>query len=95
MQDIIWVQTEGNYTTIKTGVKKIVIKTSLSKFENQINSPWLIKSHRSSIINLNKVNALDKQTGIITMLDGKALLLGKTYRKNVLLKLADSFGHSL
>jgi len=50
-RDLIWVRTEGNYSTVQTVNKKFVIKTSLLKILNQLNGKQFIRVHRSAVKN--------------------------------------------
>lgn len=81
--DVFWVQTEGNYSTIQTRHRKIVIKTSLQKVLSYLDSNRFIRTHRSSIVAVNKIKMFDSKEDAITMMDGRVFPLGKTYKSEV------------
>jgi len=89
--DIIWVKTEGNYSTIKTSTKKIVIKKSLLKIAEQIESELIFQPHRSAIVALKKIDSIDLKNDSIIMIDGEQIPLSKKLRSGLSKALGDIY----
>lgn len=58
LDNILWVETKGNYSTIVTIEKKYIIKLSLRKISEQLNEHF-IQIHKSFIINMKLINRID------------------------------------
>jgi|GEM_PF-2103921 len=87
--ELIWVRTEGNYSTIQTVNKKIVIKTSLLKIINQLNPQNFIRTHRSAVVAMGRIKMIDGSTESVLMSDGSKIPLGKTYKSEVKRRLSN------
>lgn len=59
--DILWLKSENIYVEIKTKSKTFIQRNSLDRFLEKINDDNFIKIHRSYIINLKQINAVNKQ----------------------------------
>jgi len=79
--DILLMEACDNYAYIHTAKERIIVSFTLKDLENKIAASFLLRVHRSYIINLNKVEAIRQQSFII----GKhEIPLGKSYRDEVL-----------
>lgn len=87
--ELLWVRTEGNYSTIQTETKKFVIKTSLLKIISQLNEKHFIRAHRSAIVAINKIKLVDGESESIIMIDDSVIPLGKTYKTSVKRRLGN------
>ena len=56
--EILYLEAEGAYTNIITEEKKYVISQTLKKVESKIEVPYLLKIHRSFIINIQNVDKI-------------------------------------
>lgn len=78
---IQFIEADGSYSNIKYKDKIILATKKLSEIEKAINHPKLFKTHRSFIVNLDKISKITKTEGdIITMNCGKQIPLSR-YRK--------------
>lgn len=57
---ILYLEAEGAYTNIITEEKKYVISQTLKKVESKIEAPYLLKIHRSFIINTQNVDRISE-----------------------------------
>lgn len=58
---ILWIKSENIYLEVKTKLKTYILRNSLDRFLEKINDPNFIKTHRSYIINIKQINAINKQ----------------------------------
>ncbi len=77
--DLLFVKSDGNYIEIHTTTKKHVIRQSLDTFLNELNSPLFCKSHRSYIVNKEKVTM---KTSTSVFLDTIEIPLSRSYSLN-------------
>lgn len=89
--DIIWIKTEGNYSTIRTKAKKIVVKKSLSKILEVIDNHKLFRSFRSAMINLNFIDTIDLKKNAVMMIDGSSIPMSKKQRMKLALLLGEVY----
>lgn len=59
IQDIVYIQAERSYTHIHSLYKSIVVSTSMKNLIRQISRPFLIKTHRSYIINRKYIHSVN------------------------------------
>lgn len=82
-KNIISVQSDGNYIEINTGEKKHVIRNSIEKFLEEINNTNFVRIHRSYVINITKVEAVNGQ---YLFINKNKYPLSRKYREQVLQK---------
>lgn len=61
-ENIIYIEADGNYTTIHTKKKKFMLRTSLKKLLQKIDSTTLIQVHRKWVIRLDLIDYYNGQT---------------------------------
>lgn len=86
IKDILYLEAEGSYTKFFTEThKEILVSKKLAQYEFLEKMPQFFRSHRSFIVNLNKIKRVDKKNFTIEMLGGKEVYLAQD-RKNELLQ---------
>jgi DNA-binding LytR/AlgR family response regulator len=81
--DIYYIQGEGNYCSIHTECRKYMVKLSLRKILEALPSAEFVPVHKSFIVRLNKVSAVDVGSGKLTV--GKDTLpLGRNFKNSFL-----------
>ena len=58
---IKYIETDGNYITVVTDFKKIVLRQTLDSFLQELNNTIFLKVHRSYVVNVNKVKKYSKK----------------------------------
>ena len=77
-------KTDDTYTEITTEDTNFLLSQPLKKVEEKLSADFLIRVHRSYLVNLKKISAIEDDLLII----GDQLIpIGKTYRKEVLAHL--------
>lgn len=77
LDDILYVEADSCYCTIKTREGAYVIVSTLKKFANSVRNNNLIRIHRSYIIHLGQV---DKIGDAYVMVEQKMIPIGRSYR---------------
>lgn len=81
--DICWIEAYGDYVSIHTKEDRLVVHTTLKGIESRLPSRFM-RIHRSFIIHLHKINAIEETLIVI----GKKLIpTGESYRAELLHRL--------
>jgi two-component system LytT family response regulator len=89
LEDIIFIQAEGNYTkfhTVNQGI--LTITKKLSEFDYLLDLPFFFRSHRSFILHINKIKKVDKKNYVIIMSNDEQVYLAQEKKQALLDKLA-------
>lgn len=84
MNDILWVESLGDYVTLNTAKEKVIVHSTMQSIEGKFNSNKFIRVHRSYLIQKDKI--IDIEDDVITYFD-QLIPIGKTYKKEVYKKL--------
>ena len=82
--DIYYVEAERNYCRIVTRERDYLLTMPMKTVEEQLPVETFQRVHRSHIINLNHLDAVDDRTVVVA---GKVLLLSKSYRQEFLMRI--------
>ena len=80
--EIIFIQGEGNYSTILTKDKRFVVKMSMKKLNESLPADF-VHIHRSYCVRLDKVDGIDTRDDLI-MIGEHKLPLGRKYKASIL-----------
>jgi hypothetical protein len=84
-QDILWIEALDNYVIIKTVSKEqFILHSSMKDIEAKLPQPNFARVHRSYIVQLEKIAALEENACII---DGNRIPIGKSYKDNLMNRL--------
>lgn len=84
-QDILWIEALDNYVIIKTSSKEqYILHSSMKDIEAKLPQMNFARVHRSYIVQLEKINALEENACII---DGNRIPIGKSYKDNLMSRL--------
>ncbi|MFD1551570.1 hypothetical protein DNU06_03305 [Putridiphycobacter roseus] len=86
LEDIIRIESEGNYSTIYTlNRNRIVISKSIKQLEENLSSDLFVKTHKSHIINKNHIKRYVKlEGGYFEMSDASQVPLSRRKKEEVL-----------
>lgn len=79
--EINYIEADGSYCNIYAQSKKFTLSTNLNHFQNNHKSQVFVRTHRSYIININMVEAFDKDSVII---NSKSIPISKAHQKEIL-----------
>ena len=86
--DIIWIESLENYVVITTTNDRLTIHFTMKSLEKQLPSEFFSRIHRSYIINLKRIEAIEDNTVIIDYKGKKkSFPIAKTYKDDLLNKL--------
>jgi two-component system LytT family response regulator len=83
--EIRYVESLSDYVKIFTNQETIVTRETISNIESKLPSKEFLRTHRSYIVSMNKINSF---TNEFVELDKKAIPISRSYKENVLQKLA-------
>lgn len=84
LKDILYVEADRNYCSIFTESKTFVLSVPLKKFEAKIASPLFQRTHRSYLVNLNHVDAVD-EFGLI--INDKTIPISRQFKSKIMKQL--------
>lgn len=79
-RDILWAEAQSNYTSIFTIDDKFMMAITLQEIAKQLSAPCFIRTHRSFLVNLDRVDSLE---GNQLYIAGKAIPVSKSNREAV------------
>lgn len=80
-EDILWVEAEDTYARIRTAEKPYLVSYTLKAVSERLTHPELIRVHRSYIVNVQQVQAIEDNMLII---GDKLIPVSKSYREVVM-----------
>ncbi|HEX8505839.1 MAG TPA: LytTR family DNA-binding domain-containing protein [Hymenobacter sp.] len=83
-EEVRYVEALGDYVHIVTGQSKLIVYSTMKAVEEKFPSSRFVRVHRSFIVNINRIQALEDNTVLV---DGKHISVGQTYLRDVLQRL--------
>jgi two-component system LytT family response regulator len=87
MQDIQWVEAQGNYVKVFVHGESHMVRETMSRMERRLDRAQFIRIHRSRLVNLRFLREIQAWTGnrqsMVVMLDGTQFPLSRGCRANV------------
>jgi len=81
LEDVLYIESTGNYVSIFTANKKIIAYLTLKGLEAQLPAGKFIKIHQSFIVSISKISAIE---GNQVKIAGTTLPIGRNYRDSVM-----------
>jgi DNA-binding LytR/AlgR family response regulator len=85
LRDVLWIEAYDIYAMIHTHNGKFLLNSSLKVVEEKFPPSKFVRVHRSYIINLDRVDAIEENDLII---NEKHIPVGKTYRDGLMKRLS-------
>ena len=82
IEDIDWIEAQGNYAEIHIGPDTHLIRESLNTLESRLESAAFLRVHRSAIVRINRiasVSSLPNRDCEVTLRNGASLRVSRTY----------------
>ena len=83
IEDILFIEAKGSFVLIHTTTNRFIANTSLQEVLTRLGNNF-IRCHKSFIVNLAAIN---KIVGNTIKIDSHSILIGRTYRDKLLVKL--------
>jgi DNA-binding LytR/AlgR family response regulator len=81
IQDILWIEAMENYVQLVTQDDKFMVHTTMKKIADRFVSHGFVRVHRSYIVPLDQVDAIEENRIFI---GGQDVPIGKSYRQELL-----------
>ncbi len=85
--DILWLQSDGNYTYIVTKDKKMIVKISLTKILQKIAAPFFMRIHKSYIVNIKAIQNINTADNVLIIND-QSIPIGRKYKPELVKKIS-------
>lgn len=85
VSEIDWIEAQGDYVYLHVKDEKFLLHDSLSSLENKLNPEVFIRIHRSSIVNIERIEKLKSNEHgdyELFLKDGTKLKMSRTYKEN-------------
>ena len=76
-----YVEALGDYVHIVTDSSKLIVYSTMKAVEEKFPSSRFVRVHRSFIVNLNRIQALEDNAVVV---EGKHITVGQTYLRDVM-----------
>jgi two-component system LytT family response regulator len=89
-KDIYWVEADGDYINIHTAQKSHLLRETMKKIEQRLQTHGFQRIHRSTIVKLSAISELstsDNGEYEVVLISGSRLKLSRTYRELLFEKL--------
>ncbi len=86
MDDIDWVEAAANYVRLNVGKEAYLLRETISRTSERLNSDQFIRIHRSTIVNVKKIKELipvNSGEYIVVLKSGKELSCSRGYRASL------------
>ncbi len=86
VRDIDWIEADSKYVIFHAGKETHLYRESLARMEELLDPDLFVRTHRSAIVNLDRVleiRTLQTGDGQIRLKDGAVLPLSRSYRKKI------------
>ncbi len=94
VKDVDWIEAKGNYVMIHTQQKSYRLRETLTGMEQQLAAKSFVRVHRSSLVNVNAVEALEPWFNgdyMLMLHNGQRIKLSRRYKD----KVAQTLGATL
>ena len=82
LEDIQYIQADGNYAYIQTRDKRFAIKRSLAAIAEELETGEFVRASRGLLVNFAQVNRVSFADGVIE-LNEQQLKMGKAYHADI------------
>jgi two-component system LytT family response regulator len=85
-EDVQWIESEGDYVALHDGEDTHLVRKTMKRLEQQLDSSRFLRVHRSYIVNVDyieELRPLDHGTYQIRMASGTPLKTSRSYTDNV------------
>jgi two-component system LytT family response regulator len=85
-KEVDWIEAQGNYVNLHSGVRKFLIRESIGGIEAQLDPGMFRRIHRSTIVNVDSIRELQPMFHggyEVVLRDGSKLKLSGRFRENL------------
>ena len=82
LNDIHYIQADGNYAYIQTRDKRFAIKRSLANIAEELDDNHFVRASRGLLVNFQRVDSVSFADGVLHLAD-QQLKMGKAYHSDI------------
>lgn len=86
IEDIQYLESDGNYCTIKTVNQRYILKMSLKKASEILSAQNFLRVNRSHVLNMKCITSIELSDNLITI-ESQGFTIGRAYKEKVLKQL--------
>jgi two-component system, LytTR family, response regulator len=86
-EDIIYIESEGNYISLHTISERIMVYKSLQNIQDKLDSNLFIRVFRSYIVSIRKIDAIREGELVMKCVPPKIIPIGDFYKSKVMKRL--------
>lgn len=86
LNEVKWINAEGNYCFIHTACKKFAVKISLKKLSDRLSSVRFLRIHKSYVVQINYIERIDTNQNFL-VINGEQLPVGRVFKSALLKRL--------
>ena len=86
IEEVDWIETSANYVELHSGKESYLLRETLTALEDRLNPRQFVRVHRSTIVNIDRVQELQPWSHgdfIVVLKDGTKLRMSRRYRENL------------
>ena len=86
MRDIDWIDAAGDYMCVHVGNRTDIMRTTMKKLESRLDASVFQRVHRSTIVNLERVEKISSHTNgeyYLTLIGGSILKMSRSYKNKI------------
>lgn len=87
IEDILFVKADGNYCLITTKEKEYILSVPLKTLEESLPTTYFMRTHRSYVVNLTKIEALTDNQEYLTLGGDKHVPVSRRFKPEVFNRL--------
>jgi len=84
IDEIIWIKADGNYCDIYTEEGRFILKKSIIKFLEELETDKIVKIHRQHAASIDRIRKVWISKGELELKNGMILPIGRTYKKRLI-----------
>ncbi|NJC25301.1 LytR/AlgR family response regulator transcription factor [Neolewinella antarctica] len=82
LDEILFIEADGNYAHVQTTDKRYAVKRSLATIAEKLTNPAFLRVSRGILLNFNRITSLSFADGAVKIGD-RELKMGKTYYPDI------------
>lgn len=91
ISEIKYIETEGNYSYIHTGSKKVVLKKSLKRVLDGLGNEKIFQVFRNVAVNVDFISKIDFNNDLLFLSEAIQLPIGNNFKRSLKIRINESF----
>ena len=86
LDEVDWIEAAGNYVRLHVGGRGHLLRETLSGFESKLDPSQFLRVHRSAIVRIDRIQAVEPASGTehtLVLRDGTRLVSSRGYREAI------------